>query len=216
MDYVLAGATGLIGNEVLRLLVQEPQNRVFCLGRREPKLKSPNATFVAWDFTSPLRWAGVVPETPHAICTLGTTMKKAGSQDAFRQVDFGYVLAFARAMEQLGARSLHVVTAHGADPNSLFFYNRVKGETERELCQLSLPALHIYRPSLLLGERDESRPMESIAATVAGLISPLFRLPGLANVAPVPATRVAQAIVRACQNPSPGVHIHTNQEILQS
>lgn len=216
MDYVIAGATGLVGSEVLRLLRNDSANRIFCVGRRASELTGENVIFVPWDFTGEINWPQEAPQEPHAICTLGTTIKKAGSQQEFRRVDYDFVLQFARAMLRQKAQSLHVVTSHGASPDSLIFYNRVKGEVERDLSALGLPVLHIYRPSLLLGHRREQRTGESAAAAVAKFLSPLFHLPGLNNVQPTPAERLAQVIVQNCAT-GPGrggVHIHSNYEIL--
>lgn len=215
MDYVIAGSTGLVGGEVVRLLHKDSANRIFCVGRRAPELTGENIIFVPWDFTSELSWPHSAPQKPHAICTLGTTIKKAGSQQEFRRVDHDFVLQFARAMLHQDAPSLHVVSSHGASPDSLIFYNRVKGEMERDLIALGLPALHIYRPSLLLGHRREYRAGESAAATVAKFLSPLFRLPGFSSVQPTPAERLAQAIVQQCAAGQLGVKIHSNYEILQ-
>jgi uncharacterized protein YbjT (DUF2867 family) len=214
MDYVLAGATGLVGTEVLRQLAKDAQNRVFCLGRRAPEISGPSVHFVEWDFERPIPWSREKPNTPHAICTLGTTIKKAGSQEAFRRVDLEFVLQFAREMQKIGAQSLHVVTAHGASESSVIFYNRVKGEVEHQLSQLGLPALHIYRPSLLLGHRREHRAGEGAATVMAKLLGPVFKLPGLSNVEPTPADRLAQFILRQCNGAAAGKHIHSNYEIL--
>jgi uncharacterized protein YbjT (DUF2867 family) len=214
MDYVLAGATGLVGTEVLRQLAKDAQNRVFCLGRRAPEISGPSVHFVEWDFERPIQWPREKPKTPHAICTLGTTIKKAGSQEAFRRVDLEFVLQFAREMQKIGAQSLHVVTAHGASASSVIFYNRVKGEVEHQLSQLGLPALHIYRPSLLLGHRREHRAGEGAATVMAKLLGPVFKLPGLSHVEPTPADRLAQFILRQCNGAAAGKHIHSNYEIL--
>lgn len=216
MDYVLAGATGLVGTEILRQLTQDSKNRVFCLGRRAPETRSRQAIFVAWDFERPLAWPAEKPEAAHAICTLGTTIRKAGSEKEFRKVDLEFVLQFAREMQNISARSLHVVSAHGASPDSGIFYNRVKGEVERELARLQISALHIYRPSLLLGHRAEHRAGEKLATVMASLLSPVFKLPGLNAVQPTPADRLAQFILRQCGEPQTGVQIHTNYEILHS
>ncbi len=216
MDYVLAGATGLVGTEVLRQLAADSQNRVFCPGRRAPEISGASVHFVEWDFASPLAWPGAKPRTPHAICTLGTTIKKAGSQEEFRRVDLDFVVQFAREMQKQGAQSLHVVTAHGASAGSVIFYNRVKGEVEQQLSALGFPALHIYRPSLLLGHRREHRAGEGAATVMAKLLGPVFKLPVLSNVEPTPADRLAQFILRQCSDTQPGTHIHSNYQIMHT
>ena len=216
MDYVLAGATGLVGTEVLRQLAADSQNRVICPGRRAPEISGASVHFVKWDFTSPLAWPGEKPRTPHAICTLGTTIKKAGSQEEFRRVDLDFVVQFAREMQKQGVQSLHVVTAHGASAGSVIFYNRVKGEVEQQLSALGFPALHIYRPSLLLGHRREHRAGEGAATVMAKLFGPVFKLPVLSNVEPTPADRLAQFILRQCSDTQPGTHIHSNYQIMHT
>ena len=216
MDYVLAGATGLVGTEVLRQLVADAKNRVFCPGRRAPQIMGASVNFIEWDFVSPLDWSVQKPNAPHAICTLGTTIKKAGSQEEFRRVDLEFVLQFGREMQKIGARSFHVVTAHGASKDSVIFYNRVKGEVEQQLSQLAFPALHIYRPSLLLGHRREHRAGEGAATVMAKLLGPLFKLPGLNQVEPTPADRLAKFILRQCIDTQPGTHIHSNYQIMHS
>ncbi len=105
-----------------------------------------------------------------AFCCLGTTIKQAGSQDAFKAVDLDMVLAFARRARELGARHLLVISAIGADPKSSTFYNRIKGKMELALRAQGWPQLTIARPSLLVGSRTETRWVEQLAAPIAKLI----------------------------------------------
>lgn len=212
-DYILAGATGLVGAEILKQLSSKP-GKVYCLGRSAPQDAPTNAVFIKHDFTGAINWGGAKPETPIAICTLGTTIKKAGSEAAFRQVDFDFVLNFAEETQRAGATSLHVVTAHGASAKSGIFYSRVKGEIEEKLQSLQLPSLHIYRPSLLIGDRKEHRPGENVAATAAKLLGPVFKLPGLNAIQPTPAPRLASYILQVAENAAPGNHIHSNAWIM--
>lgn len=214
-DYVIAGATGLVGSECVRLLSDAADMKnIFCVGRRPAPSDNARVQFVPWDFSGELTFKKNKPKQPIAICTLGTTIKIAGSQEAFRKVDFDFVLRFAEEMQALGAESLHVVTAHGANAHSMIFYNRVKGELENRLQGLNLAELHIYHPSLLLGERREQRAGEGFATATAKFLSPLFKLPGLNAVAPTPVDRLAAFILARCQVRAPGCHIHSNYEIL--
>lgn len=214
-DYIIAGATGLVGSEVVKQLIAQGGAEIWCLGRRAPDFASANLHFVQHAFTQPVVWSDKKPTTPVAICTLGTTIKQAGSQAAFRQVDFEFIVNFAAEALALGARSLHVVTAHGASAASSIFYNRVKGEVEQKLMAMNLPALHIYRPSLLTGDRKEHRPGEKFASVVTGVLSPLFKLPGLNSVQPTPADRLAAYILKTSHSGQAGNHIHSNLQIMQ-
>lgn len=214
-DYLIAGATGLVGAEVVKQLARQNDAEIWCLGRRAPDLKSDRLHFVQHDFSKPVNWSGNKPATPVAICTLGTTIKKAGSQAEFRKVDFDFVVNFASEALALGARSLHVVTAHGVSANSAIFYNRVKGELEQKLMSMQLPALHIYRPSLLIGDRKEHRTGEKLASIVTGVLTPLFKLPGLSSVQPTPADKLAAYILKTSQSAATGSHVHSNLEIMR-
>lgn len=214
-NYLLAGATGLVGTEIVKQLVANAEAEVWCLGRRPPEVSAANLHFVEHDFKSEVDWSRQKPVSPVAICTLGTTIKKAGSQSAFREVDFDFVVNFATEALALGVRSLHVVTAHGASASSAIFYNRVKGDLEARLLSMGLPSLHIYRPSLLLGSRKEHRAGENIASVVTSVLSPLFKIPGLSSIQPTPADRLAAYIIKSSASAATGNHVHTNLQIMQ-
>jgi uncharacterized protein YbjT (DUF2867 family) len=129
------------------------------------------------------------------FCCLGTTIRKAGSQEAFRRVDLEYPLQAAHLGRAAGARQFILVSALGADPSSRVFYNRVKGEVEAALAGVGYPRLVIFRPSLLLGDRDEVRPGERVAEWIMKPLGPLMRGP-LRRYRPVEAAWVARAMVR--------------------
>lgn len=154
---LVIGATGLVGAQLTRLLLEDPAYgsvRVIArkpLGFSHPKLET---------FITSLDEMSSRPEAfraDHAFCCLGTTMRQAGSKEAFFKVDFTYTVRFAELCQQQGVQKFLLVTALGADPTSAVFYNRVKGETEEKVAQYSFDELHIFRPSLLLGPRQESR-----------------------------------------------------------
>jgi uncharacterized protein YbjT (DUF2867 family) len=145
------------------------------------------------------------------VC-LGTTMKKAGSRQAFRAVDHDAVLEAARVAVAGGARDVFLVSSLGADPAARGFYLRVKGETEAALAELPLRSLHVFRPSILTGARAESRPAERAGIIVAGLLSPLMTGP-LRRYRPIPAALVARAMVRIARNPGEGRFVHESEEI---
>jgi uncharacterized protein YbjT (DUF2867 family) len=201
----ILGATGLVGSRVValalgaydgvRALVRRP------LARAAPRLE---ARVVDFDALAEQHEALAVD---HVYCCLGTTIRKAGSEEAFRRVDHDYPLAAARAAERAGARQFLVVTAVGADAKSRIFYNRVKGELEDALGALSFrEGLTIVRPSMLLGAREESRPAEAIAGVVMRATRSLFSGP-LVRYRAVDADDVARALLRASREPASGVRI---------
>lgn len=199
------GGTGLVGNALLRRLVADPAfGPVVALGRRSSGV--PGVREATVETPRPED----VPEGTHvAFCCLGTTIKKAGSQEAFRAVDQGLVLAFARACRERGVRQFHVVSAMGADPGSRVFYNRVKGEMERDLRALGFPVACVYRPSLLLGERAERRPGEKVGILAAKLLRPLVPRPWRA----IPADAVAAAMAQRAKEAPEGFHVHRSDEL---
>lgn len=191
---LLAGASGLVGRELLQeLLADASIARVHALVRRELAGTHPKLTQHIVDFAA----LPALPAVDEAYIALGTTIKAAGSQAAFRAVDADAVLAVARAAHGAGAQRLGVVSAMGADAHSGVFYSRVKGETERALAQLGFDTLVIARPSLLVGDRtalgQPVRRGEEIGARVSRLIG--FAIP--ANYRPIEARRVARALARA-------------------
>ena len=154
---LLAGASGLVGGHLLQRLLADPRYRqVIAVSRKALGIEHPKLRSLITDF-DPIEAAiaGLGETVDDAFCALGTTIKTAGSRAAFRRVDFGYVVAFARAARAAGARHFMLVSAIGASARSRIFYLRVKGETEEAVAALGYPALHIFRPGLLLGQRAE-------------------------------------------------------------
>ena len=169
----LAGATGLVGREILRGLAADPSvSAIHVLGRR--KLQAPKVTSHVVDF----RALPALGRLDEVYLALGTTIKVAGSQEAFRAVDFGANLAVAKAALSAGARRCALVSALGADPKSRIFYSRVKGELEDALTALPFERLVIARPSMLVGDRaslgQPARRGEGIALAVSRLLGPLI------------------------------------------
>lgn len=186
---LLAGATGLVGREVNRLLAEDPGvarvtalvRRALPEGARHPLLREAIVDFDALD-RDPTLFA-----VDRVVCALGTTIRQAGSQDAFRRVDFDYPLAIAKHARAEGARHLLLVSALGADSKSRTFYSRVKGELEDAVGMLGFRSITIARPSLLEGERDEFRLGEVIARSLAFLVPNRWK--------PVHARQVARALI---------------------
>jgi uncharacterized protein YbjT (DUF2867 family) len=201
---LLAGATGLVGRECLRLLGNDERvAEVHALVRRPlpPESMGRRIRECRTDFEN-LHEHPDWFQVDWVFCALGTTIRQAGSEEAFRRVDFQYPLAIAQAARAGGARHFLLVSAVGANARSRLFYSRVKGELEDALLGLGYPSVTIARPSLLLGERHEWRMGEEIAKRFAALAPPRWR--------PVYAWQVAAALVRAAHADAPGVQILEN------
>lgn len=211
---LLVGATGLVGRELLRqLLEDELYSEVHVLSRRPLDTQPFSRDHKLHVLVGPLDNTPLVPRVSDVFIALGTTIKVAGSQQAFRAVDHDLVVHVARLARQAGAQRLAAVTALGADASSRVFYNRVKGETENDLRALGYPSLTIVRPSLLTGDRaslnQADRPGEGWAIK---LFVPLQRwLP--ASVRPVPAALVATAMRESLRLASAGVHIVESRQL---
>lgn len=197
---VVIGGTGLVGGHLLDQLSQRRIPTV-ALARRD----GPARPAVEWRVAdlAGLAAADIPAGTDAAFCCLGTTIRQAGSREEFRRVDHDLVLAFARACRDAGVPQFHVVSAMGASPRSAVFYNRVKGETERDLKALGFPTLVLYRPSLLVGRRQEVRRGERAAERIGRVLGPL--LPR--NARPIEAAIVARAMVLGGRASPPGTTI---------
>lgn len=200
---LLAGATGLTGEHLLDRLLSEPTiSRVLAPTRRplaeHPHLENPvgdPAVFLP-------QLSGRVDI---AFCCLGTTIKQAGSENAFRAVDLDMVVAFSRRAREMGARHLLVVSAIGADAKSSIFYNRVKGEMEEALKAQDWPQLTIVRPSVLLGERTEPRLAEKLAGSLSRLV------PGKYHG--IEACQLARALWRLALEEQDGIRVVESDEL---
>jgi uncharacterized protein YbjT (DUF2867 family) len=210
---LLAGATGLVGRALLPLLQASPHyGHVHLLVRRPlPELSADARTTVhVVDFAE---LAAPLPAIDDVYVALGTTIKVAGSQAAFRRVDFDHVLATARAGREAGATRLAVVSALGADPRSRVFYNRVKGEMESSIAQLGYQSVVIAQPSLLIGDRgalgQPARAGEVWANRVLGPV--MWLVPR--RVRPIAAAAVAGALINAVLAGPPGVRILSSAQM---
>ena len=207
---LLLGATGLVGGHLLPLLADGWPD-VVTLGRRPmPQAAANHAHHVVGfdrldDFADLFRCDAL-------FCCLGTTMKQAGSRDAFRRVDLDIPAEAARLARSGGATLVSLVSAWGADPESRVFYNRTKGEAERAVTDAGVAATQIFRPSLLTGDRDETRLGESIGELVLGAASPLLIGP-LRPFRPTPARDVARAMAALARSPEAGVRVVEPVEI---
>jgi len=212
---VLVGATGLVGNYLMNVLAEDAfYDRVLVLTRRPvdpPELVSKvDNVFTDFERLESLELHGVT----HVFSCLGTTIRKAGSQEGFRKVDFEYVVALAKSARRAGARHMSLISSVGADAGSANFYLRVKGETEAALTGLGFDELHIFRPSVLLGHRKEERPGERIGAAIARGLEWLMLGP-LKKYRPMPAPMLASAMAAAGERGGAGHHVHHYSEIVR-
>lgn len=211
---LVIGASGLTGAKLVRALLDtSAYTRVLALSRR-PLLLSharlANRVLRFEDMETQLQGS----QCHDAFCCLGTTIRDAGSQPAFRAVDHDLVLRFARLALQLGARQLVVVSSVSANAQSKNFYLRVKGETERALADMKPEGLHLMQPSLILGARRESRWQETLAKGAALLAGP-FLIGDASRWRAIRAEAVAAAMVTAALTGRRGVHRYEFAQILR-
>jgi uncharacterized protein YbjT (DUF2867 family) len=204
---LVAGASGLTGVYLTELLLKSPNyDLVKVLVRRPLGKEHPSLQQIVFDYENPDIDA---IKTDHVYCALGTTIKKAGSRDEFKKVDFHYPLHLARLSYDSGAERFAIVSAIGAKRNSLFFYNKVKGQMEEAIKDLPFHSVFIARPSMLLGPRDESRLGEEIGKKVMTTLR--FLLPS--NYKPVHASQVAAAMIDSMNSRKKGFHVITSAKM---
>ena len=171
---LIAGASGLVGSELLKLLIDNDAYETIHLISRNPlQIQSSKIIEHIINFDE-LDKFELDQKIDHVFCTLGTTIKKAKTKENFRKVDFDYVLALGKKAKEWNAEKFLMVSSLGANAKSAIFYNLVKGEIENALQKLELIHLFIFRPSLLLGNREEQRTGEKTAINVYKVIAPLF------------------------------------------
>jgi uncharacterized protein YbjT (DUF2867 family) len=195
---IIAGYTGLVGNELLKqLLASQTYHAIYLLGRRSVSIDDNrvNSFIVDFNHLTPLN----IDQVDDVFCCLGTTIKKAKTKEAFRQVDFDYVLHLAQWSLQKNASTFSVVSSVGASSNSGNFYLRTKGQMETALKRLRFQGLYIYRPSLLTGKRNEFRLAEKISEPIMKMISPILLGP-FKKYRPIKASQVAKAMTKMVQS----------------
>jgi len=206
---MLVGATGLVGSHVLRLALADPLVEQVVAPTRKSLVPHPKLLNPLVDF-------GQLPQDAEwwrvdaVVCTLGTTIRAAGSQAAFYKVDHDHPLEVAYLAHRHGARAFALNSALGADTGSRVFYSRTKGEIERDLQAVGYASLTLVRPGLIGGARQESRPAEQVAVRLSGWLQPL--LPRRYRV--VPAERIAHHLLQAALAGAPGVHVLPSEALL--
>ena len=207
---MVAGATGLVGQEILAvLLADKSYSAVHAVGRRPIALKHAKLTSHVVNFTD----LSALPKVDDCFIALGTTIKVAGSEAAFRAVDYDAVLAVALAAYRQGATRLGVVSAMGADATSRIFYSRVKGEIEHALVKVGFKNVVFARPSMLAGNREALQQASRIGERVGLIVSTVFKPLIPANYRAIQAKDVAYGLIAAVKANVPGVQTILSGEL---
>jgi uncharacterized protein YbjT (DUF2867 family) len=210
MKILLLGASGLVGKNVLAQALAHPAITGVVAPTRRPLAPHPKLTNRVSDRLESLLAEGVAGGIDAVVCALGTTISKAGSKEAFREVDYVLPLAFARSAHEQGAETFVLVSASVASVSSSLLYPRIKGEVERDIELVGFKSLTIVRPSLIGGERDEPRFREGVALRLMSLFAPI--LPKKFHVNPAPA--IAAASLDAVTTAEPGLHFRYSDSLV--
>ena len=207
---LLFGGTGLVGRELMKRLFEDwHYNELKVFVRKKMVIKHLHVDVVQIDFDSMDESAAMI-KGDDCFCALGTTMKKAGSREAFRKVDYEYVMNIARIAKQNGVKKFLVVSSIGADPASSNFYLKTKGEMEMALRQLSFEELIIVRPSILMGKRNEFRLGELIGILFARIVSP-FMIGPIKRYRPIKARVVARSMIKLANSSANKIIYESNE-----
>jgi len=206
---LLLGASGLTGQHLLELLLNDPlYDQITVYVRRPVPISHPKLIQQIVDYDQ----LNTSVDATDVFCCLGTTIKKAGSQEAFKQVDLVYPKKIAALQLAAGSQKFLVISAVGADEHSSIFYSRTKGQLEKALIGLGYPCLCIFRPSFIMGDRAERRVGEKIGIFIAKLISPIL-IRQLKKYKPVSAFALATSMQHAAHYFENGVHRISSDEI---
>jgi len=209
---LIIGATGLIGNELINLVSRSDYyQRIYILVRRKKGFESDKVIEILADFDNLEESLKSIQVNDVYNC-LGTTMKKAGSKEEFHKIDFSYPIEIARTMRKNGSETFLNVSALGANKSSVIFYNRVKGELEEALGEVEFKSLVIFRPSLLLGDRNEKRAGEDIAKKTYKVLDKIFIGP-LKKYSGIEGKTVALAMFEMAKRNPEGLTILESDEI---
>lgn len=209
---LLIGASGLVGGHLLRLLLaDDTYSRVVVPTRTPVGFEHPKLSEWIVNFDQLDRHQDAM-NGEDVFCCLGSTIKKAGSQEAFRRVDFTYVLQTAALSQKNGARQFLVISSLGANIHSRVFYSRIKGEMEEAVAKVPFDAVKIFRPSLLLGKRRESRPAEAFGISLIKAFSVLLFGP-LRRYRGIHSQTVARAMLRTAKQQDNGLRIFESEQI---
>ncbi|RFZ92553.1 NAD-dependent epimerase/dehydratase family protein [Mucilaginibacter conchicola] len=211
---IIAGASGLIGSKLLDILLQKAQySEVLVLVRRELPLSHPKLAQLVIDFDDLDNYAAAI--TGHAIFScLGTTKGQTPDKAEYRKIDHDYPVKLAQLAKQNGVKQFHLISAVGANKNASNSYLKLKGEVEDDVEKVGIPVLHIYEPSMLVGERKEKRLAETIINGIFKVIDPLL-VGGLKKYQSIKAPQLAWAMYKLSLDDAEGTFIHTTDKIKQ-
>ena len=211
---IIIGSTGLTGTHLLKILLTgDAYDKVISLVRFSTKISHPKLIQHVVDFDNPESYETII-EGNDMFCCLGTTIRKAGSQEAFEKVDLMYPLQLAKVAVTRGVKQFSMISSIGANPQSGNFYLKTKGKCEEELRKLAFQSISIFRPSLLLGNRKEFRLGEKISKYVMKIFS-IFLIGPLKKYKAIRSKDVAQAMYRVAQQSTVGYHVYESDEIKQ-
>lgn len=212
---VVIGATGLIGSQVVDLLLHDNDfSEVRILVRRPVSISHPKLKVETVDFDNYHDLKEKLGSSHSLFCCVGTTQQKVqGDKSAYRKVDFDIPVNSAHAATENGVKKYLMVSSIGANPGSNSFYLKLKGEAEQEISKLPFESIHFFRPSLLLGDRKEFRTGERIAQVSMRIFSFVF-LGGLKKYKPIQSRDVAKAMQVAAKKGNGGIHVHEYDDIL--
>ncbi len=209
---LIIGATGFVGSYLVQEILNSPTfDSVTALVRKPTFTTHPKLKEIIFDFRDETAIESLEPVN-HVFCCLGTTIKTAGSKEAFRFVDYELPLRFARWAESTHAESFSIVTAIGANSDSSIFYNQVKGNVEDEIKTLNIPTIQIFQPSLIMGPRKEFRLGELIGKGIMAILNPLMIGPGK-KYRGIHAQTIAKGMVHHLEKSNPGITIFESDKI---
>jgi len=212
---LITGATGLVGKELVRLLLSDPYyDKIKVLSRRELAIKDNRLEVIICEDFDKMEEFGKEFNAHDVYCCLGTTMKRAGSKEIFKKIDLDYPLQIAKiAKDQPDFDQYLIVTAVGASKESPLFYNKIKGEVEDELMKMNLKSLKIFRPSLLLGYRDDFRIWEEIAKILTAVLS-FFMIRGKSLLWAIKGKDVAKSMLLVAKQSEEGTKIYKPKDMI--
>ncbi|PUZ24525.1 Uncharacterized conserved protein YbjT, contains NAD(P)-binding and DUF2867 domains [Chitinophaga costaii] len=212
---IVLGGSGLTGHQLLQQLIQDAAcTHVRALVRQPLALEDAKLETVVLDFNNDAAFREAM-QGEVVFCCIGTTIRKAGSQAAFRAVDYDIPARAAAFAKAQGVQQFLLISAIGAGISSSNFYLRTKGEVERAIQQTGFYGVHIFRPSFLMGQREERRPMEIVAGALLPVVSLFLLGRRLRKYKGIPAAKVARAMIVIAQRKAEGIHVYESDAIAQ-
>jgi len=209
---LILGATGLIGNEILQLLLKdEKYSHVYAVARKTLPITNDKLTIIIADIDN-IETKISNTKVDHLFCAIGTTKNKVSSNEEYYKIDHDYPIHLAMMLKQNGCNTISLVSSMGANTNSSSFYLKLKGQVEQSITALNFEHTYIFRPSLLIGKRNEVRILENIAKVLSPLFN-IFMVGNLKNYKSIKAETVAKAMVKIALSNKIGTYIYQTEEI---